>query len=312
MTSQTAKSANNILVVDDDPDILKFLVDILQDQISVSFAPNGPKAMEYAQTHKPDLILLDVEMPEMGGFEVCRRLKDDPATQHIPIVFLSAMADDKDIAEGLSLGAVDYITKPFDAQIVIAKVKNQLAHLTPLPAANVGRSGAARDRRGQAGPDQERRGQREATRRGVAPTTTGKGSPRRMITIAAVALLVIGSGAYLGMKLYPAVMPVTSVDGNWPYSSQCEQSPFASWWGTSTHASMVEYVANRHAGDWNPYIDKWVNQLNKLQDINSRNGRVSTSDGTVLAGRDLEAHIEKLIVRISVIRCLANEARYVK
>ncbi|NQU58533.1 MAG: response regulator, partial [Rhodospirillales bacterium] len=162
MTSQTTKAVNRILIVDDDPDILKFLVDIFQDQISVSFAPSGAKALEHVQVEKPDLILLDVEMPEMNGFEVCRRLKGDPATQHIPVIFLTAMADSKDMAEGLSLGAVDYITKPIDAQIVIAKVKNQLAHLTPLPAENNERSGSARDRRGEAEARQERRGPREA------------------------------------------------------------------------------------------------------------------------------------------------------
>ncbi len=69
------KTANKILIVDDDRDILDYLIDILQDEVSVSFAPSGIKALELTKTHRPDLILLDVDMPEMDGFEVCRRLK---------------------------------------------------------------------------------------------------------------------------------------------------------------------------------------------------------------------------------------------
>ncbi len=330
MISQASKIVNNILIIDDDPDILKFLVGLFDDQIGVSFAPNGAKALEHVQANKPDLILLDVEMPEMDGFEVCRRLKSDPATQHIPVIFLTAMADEKDITEGLRLGAVDYITKPIDAKIVIAKVKNQLAHLKPLPVADAGRSGGARDRRNEGVARDDRRsegaaradrggpaGQAAAPRgtrgtRGTVPqAATGKGISPRTIIMAVVALLVIGGG-FMGMKLYNERTDVVAVDGNWPFSSKCAQSPFASWWGTSTHASMVDYVNNRHSGDWNPYIDKWANQLNKLIDIDSRNGRVSTSDGTVLRGDALKEHIDKLKARIVVIRCLANEARYVK
>ncbi len=334
MISQASKIANNILIIDDDPDILKFLVGLFDDQIGVSFAPSGAKALEHAHANKPDLILLDVEMPEMDGFAVCRQLKSDPATQHIPVIFLTAMADDKDIAEGLRLGAVDYITKPIDAKIVIAKVKNQLAHLKPLAVADAGRSGAARDRRdeGVARDDRRREGAARPDRGGAAPQaaaprgTRGAAAPRgtrgegdvgkkitpRTIIMAVVALFVIGGGGYMGMKFYNERSAVVTVDGNWPFSSKCAQSPFASWWGTSTHASMVEYVNNRHSGDWNPYIDKWVNQLNKLVDVDSRNGRVSTSDGTVLSGDTLKEHIDKLKERIVVIRCLANEARYVK
>jgi len=328
MVSQTTIIANNILIIDDDPDVLKFLVGLFDDHIGVAFASGGAKALEHVQANKPDLILLDVQMPEMDGFEVCRRLKSDPATQHIPVIFLTAMSDEKDITEGLRLGAVDYITKPIDAKIVIAKVKNQLAHLKPLKVAAAGPSGGARDRRGEgaARDDRRREGAARPDRggpatRAAAPRGTrgavgaGKGISLRTLIMVVVALLVIGGGGFMGMKLYNeriAATAVVSVDGNWPFSSKCEQSPFASWWGTSTHASMVEYVNNRHSGDWNPYIDKWVNQQNKLIDIESRNGRVSTSDGTVLSGDALKEHIEKLKARIVVIRCLANEARYVK
>ncbi|NQU57043.1 MAG: hypothetical protein HQ513_07395, partial [Rhodospirillales bacterium] len=168
------------------------------------------------------------------------------------------------------------------------------------------------DARGAAPRDARGADARGADARGAAPVAAGKGNSQRTITMAVVALLVLGGGTFLGMKFYPAATPETTVDENWPFSSKCEQSPFASWWGTSTHSSMVDYVKNRHDGKWAPYIDKWSNQLNKLQDIYSRNGRVSTSDGTSLSGEGLKIHIEKLIKRISVLHCLANEAQYVK
>ena len=331
MNSQASNVGNNILIIDDDPDILKFLVGLFDDHIGVSFASSGAKALEHVQANKPDLILLDVEMPEMDGFAVCRQLKSDPATQHIPVIFLTGMADEKYITEGLRLGAVDYITKPIDAKIVIAKVKNQLAHLKPLHVADAGRAGAGRDRRNEGAARDDRRSEGAArpdrggpaaqpaaprgtrgTRGTVPQAGAGKGIPPRTLIMAVVALLVIGGGGFMGMKLYNERSAVVTVDGNWPFSSKCAQSPFASWWGTSTHASMVEYVNNRHSGDWNPYIDKWVNQLNKLIDVDGRNGRVSTSDGTALSGDALKEHIDKLKARIVVIRCLANEARYVK
>ncbi len=331
MNSQASNVGNNILIIDDDPDILKFLVGLFDDHIGVSFASSGAKALEHVQANKPDLILLDVEMPEMDGFAVCRQLKSDPASQHIPVIFLTGMADEKYITEGLRLGAVDYITKPIDAKIVIAKVKNQLAHLKPLHVADAGRAGAGRDRRNEGAARDDRRSEGAArpdrggpaaqpaaprgtrgTRGTVPQAGAGKGIPPRTLIMAVVALLVIGGGGFMGMKLYNERSAVVTVDGNWPFSSKCAQSPFASWWGTSTHASMVEYVNNRHSGDWNPYIDKWVNQLNKLIDVDGRNGRVSTSDGTVLSGDSLKEHIDKLKERIVVIRCLANEAQYVK
>jgi len=135
------KDANKILVVDDDSDILDFLIELLQDEISVSFASDGPKALELAKLHNPDLILLDVMMPGMDGFEVCRRLKTDPDVKHIPVVFLTAKTDIKDVHEGLELGAVDYITKPFDPEIVVTKVQNLLKQITAIRTATALKEG---------------------------------------------------------------------------------------------------------------------------------------------------------------------------
>ncbi len=128
-------TANKILVIDDDSDILDFLMAILHDEVSLSFASEGTKALELVDQHKPDLILLDVVMPGMDGFEVCKHLKENPKTQHIPVIFLTGKADGKDMAQGLALGAVDYMTKPFDPEIVAAKLHNILKQITATRAA---------------------------------------------------------------------------------------------------------------------------------------------------------------------------------
>jgi class 3 adenylate cyclase len=94
----------------------------------VSVAPNGPKALKNAQgDNTPDLILLDVMMPEMDGYEVCRRLKDDPNTRDIPVIFVTARTELEDETRGFELGAVDYITKPIQPAVVLARVRTHLS-----------------------------------------------------------------------------------------------------------------------------------------------------------------------------------------
>lgn len=116
-----------LLVVDDTPQNLDVLVHLLNDQYRVKVATNGSKALKISSVDpKPDLILLDIMMPEMDGFEVCRRLQDNPNTQDIPIIFVTAMNEMGDEAKGLSLGAVDYITKPVNPPLVMARVENHL------------------------------------------------------------------------------------------------------------------------------------------------------------------------------------------
>ncbi|MBF0164016.1 MAG: response regulator, partial [Magnetococcales bacterium] len=103
-----------ILVVDDEPINIEVLDEILRRDYGVRFATNGVMALEMAIKHDPDLILLDIMMPEMDGHEVCRRLKADPRTKPIPVVFVTAMCGKEDIVEGLRLGAYYYLTKPVD------------------------------------------------------------------------------------------------------------------------------------------------------------------------------------------------------
>jgi putative two-component system response regulator len=116
-----------VLIVDDSPENLQVLSDLLRLQYRVLAAPSGQAALRIAaQSPKPDLILLDVMMPDMDGYAVLAKLRDTPQTQDIPVVFLTAMNSIEDEEKGLSLGAVDYITKPINPAIVSARVCTQL------------------------------------------------------------------------------------------------------------------------------------------------------------------------------------------
>ena len=116
-----------ILIVDDEANNLQVLRHILQEEYRLIFAKSGVKALELVDTEKPDLILLDVMMPEMSGHEVCRILKSQPQTRAIPSIFVTALSDINDEKTGFDLGAVDYITKPVSPPIVRARVKNHLS-----------------------------------------------------------------------------------------------------------------------------------------------------------------------------------------
>jgi putative two-component system response regulator len=117
-----------VLVVDDTPDNLVLMSGLLKDDYRVKVANSGERALKIAiSDNPPDLILLDIMMPEMDGYEVCKRLKTYPQTRRIPIIFLTAMTEVADETKGLALGAVDYITKPISPPIVLARVKTQLA-----------------------------------------------------------------------------------------------------------------------------------------------------------------------------------------
>ncbi len=113
-----------ILIVDDVPENITSLGDLLGDIYEIRFALNGRNAL--AMAHDVDLVLLDIVMPGLNGYEVCRRLTTDDRTANVPVIFITAMDDAKDEAFGLTLGAVDYITKPFSGPIVEARVKTQL------------------------------------------------------------------------------------------------------------------------------------------------------------------------------------------
>ncbi|MBF0226517.1 MAG: two-component system response regulator [Desulfobacterales bacterium] len=115
-----------VLVVDDTEANIDVLVNTLEDLYDVRVAMDGETALSDVLEDPPDLILLDIMMPGMDGYEVCQKLKENEATRNIPVIFLTAMTEEKDEAKGLSLGAVDYVTKPFSPELVKARVKNQL------------------------------------------------------------------------------------------------------------------------------------------------------------------------------------------
>jgi two-component system, sensor histidine kinase and response regulator len=119
--------AVNILVVDDMFENLQLLSDILSTRdYKVRPATNGADALEAVEKRKPDLILLDIKMPGMDGFEVCRRLQDNAETKEIPIIFITASEDPKSAIKGLQLGAVDYIIKPFIEEEVLARIQTHI------------------------------------------------------------------------------------------------------------------------------------------------------------------------------------------
>ena len=117
-----------LLIVDDIPINIKMISQVLRDHYIIQVAKNGDDAISIATTRpKPDLILLDIEMPEMNGYELCRKLKKNKVTEKIPVIFITGRTEAVDEKVGLEMGAVDYITKPFNASVVLARVN---AHMT--------------------------------------------------------------------------------------------------------------------------------------------------------------------------------------
>lgn len=133
MSSQDMSSNGRVLIVDDMTANLEVLGETLTEAgYTVATAIDGERALKRVQTHPPDLILLDVQMPGINGFETCQQLKANPATASIPVIFMTALADTDSIVRGFTLGAVDYITKPFQEPELLARVHThlQLSHMT--------------------------------------------------------------------------------------------------------------------------------------------------------------------------------------
>jgi len=116
-----------ILIVDDMAANIAILSDLLQNSYKIKIAKNGQRALDIARgKEKPDLILLDIEMPQMSGYEVCKKLKDSADTRNIPVIFVTAKNDTMDEEYGLKLGAIDYIKKPFHPAIIKIRVRNHI------------------------------------------------------------------------------------------------------------------------------------------------------------------------------------------
>ena len=185
---------HKVLIVDDETINIQMIGNVLREYMSVIFATSGEDALTIARANNPDMILLDIVMPGMDGYEVCTALKSDPATEHIPITFVTAENTPEDEARGLSLGAIDFITKPFNPETLKVKVLNQLKQLessarsrpavaappapqpaAPQPAAAAGKKNSGGKYchlwRHRGGPIDRRR------RRFGVDTGTGKGNP---------------------------------------------------------------------------------------------------------------------------------------
>ncbi len=115
-----------ILLVDDNPTNLDILIEILQEDYRLGVVKSGEKALEFVSRTRPDLILLDIFMPGMNGFDVCRALKSSDATRSIPVIFISATDTPEDIARGAEVGGVDFLPKPFLAEEIKERIEKHL------------------------------------------------------------------------------------------------------------------------------------------------------------------------------------------
>ncbi|MFO7818992.1 MAG: response regulator [Halanaerobacter sp.] len=120
------ETKRTIMVVEDEKANIDILLEAFKDDYQVMVALNGEEALKAVASNRPDLILLDIMLPKMNGYEVCKKLKNDPKTAEIPIIFATTMDQDTNERKGLELGAIDYITKPFNIPVVKARVKNHL------------------------------------------------------------------------------------------------------------------------------------------------------------------------------------------
>ncbi len=127
LASFAPEDRSKILIVDDAPENIRILGELLKDKYTIMFARNGKDALRLAHADpQPDIILLDVVMPEMDGYQVCQELKKDKDTVNIPVLFITAQNNEKEESKGLGMGGVDYVSKPFTASLVQTRVNNQL------------------------------------------------------------------------------------------------------------------------------------------------------------------------------------------
>ena len=126
--SQINSSLQRILIVEDNDDLRNYLVDMLKTSYNIQACPNGKDALIIIREFNPDLVISDIMMPEMSGDELCSAIKGDLEMSHIPVVLLTALGDEKNMLEGLEIGADAYITKPFSVGILKATIKNLLAN----------------------------------------------------------------------------------------------------------------------------------------------------------------------------------------
>ena len=121
-----SEKKKGILIIDDSTDAIKVLIKVLTPEFTVYFSTDGYKGIEQAKDKKPDLILLDILMDKINGYEVCKLLKRDKETADIPVIFITAVSESMDEAQAFSIGCADYITKPFVPVVVLARIRNHI------------------------------------------------------------------------------------------------------------------------------------------------------------------------------------------
>lgn len=127
MEQQKIESAFKVLIVDDEPKNIQLLGNLLEEKgYNIEFAMNGNEALAWIQSTPFDLILLDIMMPEMNGYDVCRKIKSEKRFKHIPVIFLTAKSGTEDIVKGFQIGGADYITKPFKTPELLARIKKEV------------------------------------------------------------------------------------------------------------------------------------------------------------------------------------------
>ena len=114
-----------VLIVEDEPEIAELIeFHLRREGIRTRIVPSGRKALEMIDRKRPDLVILDLMLPDLDGFQICRRLKSSPETGRIPVVMVTAKSEDADVVTGIELGADDYVMKPFSPKVLVARVKN--------------------------------------------------------------------------------------------------------------------------------------------------------------------------------------------
>jgi len=320
---------HKVLIVDDETINIQMIGNVLREYMSVIFATSGEDALTIARANNPDMILLDIVMPGMDGYEVCTALKSDPATEHIPIIFVTAENTPEDEARGLSLGAIDFITKPFNPETLKVKVLNQLKQLessarsrpavaappapqpaAPQPAAAAGlvlipepvKETPVATRAPAAPPPPERAGQpATAANPVIAPAAKPPAANSRGANS-------VDSNAPLPKKKHFAEV----LGYGWILTSKCQSSPKVDWWLHKSNLSIAGYVRKKYKGNWNRYADIWNRRLANLQRIQNNGNTAVLNNGISLKDAELVNYIEKMEQRVGVIYCLGKEASAVQ
>ena len=278
--------SHRILIVEDEPDIREIIsYNLRQAGLEPETAEDGEQALVKAESLRPDLIILDLMLPGIDGLEVCRLLKQRDSVRHIPVLMLTAKADEVDRIVGLELGADDYLTKPYDPRELALRVRNVLGRTTGTPV-----GGGHRPQVEAPFPEVPAADPAAPSRRGGGLAFGG---------LAGVIIFVLGAAWFMTGREEP------SSDTAWVVDSGCPRLPVVEWWAVNDHAAVVRYVQDKHEGDWQPYIRKWTRQHDKMRDIHDRGSTAVTRDGHRLSSQKLAAHIIKIENRLAVIRCLA-------